>query len=85
MEARMKKEFLKYLSGLCQAASAALLAAAMIMPAMTAQALWGCCRNGHCRRGARNPERKKSVNHDGHVAIYSLYRSCRDSYLEVHP
>ncbi|MDR2819716.1 MAG: hypothetical protein LBB60_04210 [Desulfovibrio sp.] len=37
----MKKELLKYLSGLCQAASAALLAAAMIMPAVTTQALWG--------------------------------------------
>jgi len=37
----MKKELLKYLSGLCQAASAALLAAAMIMPDVTAQALWG--------------------------------------------
>ena len=37
----MKKELLKYISGLCQAASAALLAAAMIMPDVTAQALWG--------------------------------------------
>ena len=37
----MKKELLKYLSGLCQAASAALLAAAMIMPTVTAQALCG--------------------------------------------
>jgi hypothetical protein len=35
----MKKELLKYLSGLCQAASAALLAAAMIMPTVTTQAL----------------------------------------------
>jgi hypothetical protein len=41
MEARMKKELLKYLSGLCQAASAALLAAAMIMPTVTVQALMG--------------------------------------------
>jgi hypothetical protein len=38
---KMKKELLKYLSGLCQAASAALLAAALIMPAVTTQALWG--------------------------------------------
>jgi hypothetical protein len=37
----MKKELLKYLSGLCQAASAALLAAAMIMPSVRVQALSG--------------------------------------------
>jgi hypothetical protein len=37
----MKRELLKDLSGLCQASSAALLAAAMIMPDVTAQALWG--------------------------------------------
>ena len=36
----MKKELLRYTSGLCQAASAALLAAAMIMPDVTVQALW---------------------------------------------
>jgi hypothetical protein len=30
-----------HLAGLCQAASAALLAAAMIMPDVTVQALWG--------------------------------------------
>jgi ectoine hydroxylase-related dioxygenase (phytanoyl-CoA dioxygenase family) len=41
MEKRMKKELLKYISGLCRAASAALLAAAMIMPTVTVQALWG--------------------------------------------
>ena len=35
----MKKELFKYLSGLCQAASAGLLAAAVIMPAVTTQAL----------------------------------------------
>ena len=37
----MKKELLKYLDGLCQAASAALLAGAVIMPDIRAQALWG--------------------------------------------
>ncbi|MDR1126059.1 MAG: hypothetical protein LBM64_08400 [Deltaproteobacteria bacterium] len=37
----MKKELLKYVSGLCQAASAALLAAAMITPAVMLQALCG--------------------------------------------
>ena len=40
-KATLKKELLRYLSGLCQAASAALLAAAMIMPDVTEQALWG--------------------------------------------
>jgi hypothetical protein len=34
----MKKELLKYLSGLCQAASAALLVAALIMPEVTGPA-----------------------------------------------
>jgi len=37
----MKKELLKYITGLCQATSAALLAAAMIMPDVRAQALAG--------------------------------------------
>jgi hypothetical protein len=37
----MKKELLRYLSGLCQAALAALLAAAMIIPEVTAHALAG--------------------------------------------
>jgi hypothetical protein len=37
----MKKELLKYASGLCQAAAAALLAAALIMPEVRNQALVG--------------------------------------------
>ncbi|MDR1685295.1 MAG: hypothetical protein LBR82_02440 [Desulfovibrio sp.] len=37
----MKKELLKYLSGLCQTASAALLAAAMIIPAVKTQSIRG--------------------------------------------
>lgn len=37
----MREELLKYLSGLCQAASAALLAAAMIMPDVRGSALTG--------------------------------------------
>ena len=37
----MRKELLKYISGLCQAASAALLAAAMIMPDVTGAAILG--------------------------------------------
>ena len=40
-EILMKNDLLKYLSGLCQATSAALLAAAMIMPDVREQALWG--------------------------------------------
>lgn len=38
----MKKELLTYLIGLCQAASAALLASAIIMPEMRGEALFGC-------------------------------------------
>ena len=37
----MKTELLKYLAGLCQATSAALLAGAVIMPDIRTQALWG--------------------------------------------
>jgi hypothetical protein len=37
----VKSELLKYASGLCQAAAAALLAAALIMPSVTGQALAG--------------------------------------------
>jgi len=36
----MKRELLKYLSGLCQAASAALLAGAVIVPEMRTASLW---------------------------------------------
>ena len=37
----MKKALLHYVAGLCQAASAALLAGAVIMPDIRTQALWG--------------------------------------------
>jgi len=36
----MRKELLRYLSGLCQAASAALLAGAVIMPETRTASLW---------------------------------------------
>jgi len=36
----MKKELLKYISGLCQAASAAVLAGAVIMPETRTASLW---------------------------------------------
>ena len=38
----MKKEILAYLAGLCQAASAALLASAVIVPEQRAAALFAC-------------------------------------------
>ena len=38
----MKKELLQYLAGLCQAASAALLASAVIMPDTRIESLLGC-------------------------------------------
>ncbi len=38
----MKKELLAYLAGLCQAASAALLASAIIMPESRFESLLGC-------------------------------------------
>ena len=38
----MKKELLQYLAGLCQAASAALLASAVIMPEARSESLCGC-------------------------------------------
>lgn len=38
----MKKELLNYLAGLCQAASAALLASAIIMPDAKTESLLGC-------------------------------------------
>ncbi|WP_298034642.1 hypothetical protein [uncultured Desulfovibrio sp.] len=38
----MKKDFLAYLTGLCQAASAALLASAVIVPEARAEALLMC-------------------------------------------
>lgn len=38
----MKQELPNYLGGLCQAASAALLASAVIMPDMRTQSLFGC-------------------------------------------
>ncbi|MCL2122490.1 MAG: hypothetical protein FWH34_00220 [Desulfovibrionaceae bacterium] len=37
----MKKALLHYVAGLCQAASAALLAGAVIVPDMQVSALWG--------------------------------------------
>lgn len=38
----MKKELLGYLAGLCQAASAALMASAVIMPDMRVESIAGC-------------------------------------------
>ena len=38
----MKKELLSYLAGLCQAASAALLASAVIMPDARIESMFGC-------------------------------------------
>jgi hypothetical protein len=38
----MKRELLHYLAGLCQAASAALMASAVIMPDMRTESLFGC-------------------------------------------
>ncbi|MBD5627508.1 MAG: hypothetical protein HDQ90_08555 [Desulfovibrio sp.] len=38
----MKKELLGYLAGLCQAASAALMASAVIMPAARVESMLGC-------------------------------------------
>ena len=38
----MKKELLGYLSGLCQAASAALMASAVIMPDVRTESIAGC-------------------------------------------
>ena len=38
----MKRELLHYLAGLCQAASAALMASAVIMPDMRTESLLGC-------------------------------------------
>ena len=38
----MKKELLGYLAGLCQAASAALMASAVIMPDVRAESIAGC-------------------------------------------
>lgn len=38
----MKKDLLSYLAGLCQAASAALLASAVIVPEARIEALFGC-------------------------------------------
>ena len=38
----MRKELLQYLAGLCQAAAAALMASAVIMPDMREESLWGC-------------------------------------------
>ncbi len=42
MVKRMNKELLQYLAGLCQAASAALLASAVIMPDMRNESLFAC-------------------------------------------
>jgi len=42
IEVGMKKELLGYLVGLCQAASAALMASAVIMPDVRGEALAGC-------------------------------------------
>lgn len=38
----MKKELLTYISGLCQAASAALMASAVIMPEARLESMLGC-------------------------------------------
>ena len=38
----MKKELLAYVAGLCQAASAALMAAAVITPSMRTESILGC-------------------------------------------
>ena len=38
----MKRELLQYLAGLCQAASAALMASAVIMPTMRTESVLGC-------------------------------------------
>ena len=38
----MKKELLHYLAGLCQAASAALMASAVIMPSARLESILGC-------------------------------------------
>ena len=38
----MKKELLKYLAGLCQAASAALMASAVIMVEVRTESVLGC-------------------------------------------
>ena len=38
----MKKELLIYLAGLCQAASAALMASAVIMPEARIESMLGC-------------------------------------------
>ncbi len=38
----MRKELLGYLAGLCQAASAALMASAVIMPGVRAESMSGC-------------------------------------------
>ena len=38
----MKKELLGYLAGLCQAASAALMASAVIMPDVRVESVTGC-------------------------------------------
>lgn len=38
----MKKELLQYMAGLCQAASAALMASAVIMPDVRTESVFGC-------------------------------------------